>query len=121
MTKANLIDDISQSSERTKKEAEQIIDAVLGAIADTLTKGDKVDLRGFGTFNVSAKKERQGRNPKTGEALTIAARKVAVFKPGRELAERVNRTATSAASGGSIPSEERSEGSAKMHGDKIDV
>ena len=121
MTKANLIDDISQTSERTKKEAEQIVDAVLGAIADALTKGDKVDLRGFGSFQVSANKERQGRNPQTGEALTIAARKVAVFKPSRELAERVNGPGTSAASGGSIPSAERSEGSAKVHGDEIDV
>ena len=64
MTKANLIDEISRASERTKKEAEQIIDAVLDAVAHALAKGDKVDLRGFGSFQVSGKKERQGRNPK---------------------------------------------------------
>ena len=121
MTKASLIDDLSQRSERTKKEAEQIVDAVLDAIADALAKGEKVDLRGFGSFQVSGKKERQGRNPKTGEALTIAARNVAVFKPSRELAERVNGMGTSAASGGSMSSAEPREESAKVHGDKIDV
>ena len=92
MTKANLIDQIAQSTEHTKKETEQIVDAILGAIADALGKGEKVDLRGFGRFEVSGKKERQGRNPQTGEALTIAARNVAVFKPSKELAERVNGT-----------------------------
>jgi DNA-binding protein HU-beta len=122
MTKANLIDQIAGSTQRTKREAEQLVDAVLNAIADSLGNGEKVDLRGFGSFLVNDKKERQGRNPKTGEALTIAARKVAVFKPSRELADRVNGTpaASSAASGG-VPSAELSDGSAKLHGDKIDV
>jgi DNA-binding protein HU-beta len=92
MTKAHLIDQIAESMQRTKREAEQGVDAVLAAIADALEKGDKVDLRGFGTFQVNGKKERQGRNPKTGEALTIAARNVAVFKPSKELAGRVNGT-----------------------------
>jgi DNA-binding protein HU-beta len=121
MTKANLIDQIAEQTERTKKEAEQIIDAVLGAIADALAKGDKVDLRGFGTFQVNGKKERQGRNPQTGEALTIAARNVAVFKAGKELAERVNGSATSDGSRDSTPRAQLSESSAKVHGDKIDV
>jgi DNA-binding protein HU-beta len=122
MTKANLIDQIAAGTERSKREAEEAVDAVLEAIADALGKGEKVDLRGFGSFQVSGKKERQGRNPKTGEALTIAARNVAVFKPSRELAERVNRTASSAgAASGSMPSAEPSDGSAKLHGDKIDV
>ena len=90
MTKTNLIDQIAESAGRSKPEAEQIVEAVLSRIAAALANGEKVDLRGFGSFQVSAKKERQGRNPKTGEALTIAAKKVAVFKPGKELAERVN-------------------------------
>ena len=126
MTKANLIDQISESTERTKKETEQTIDAVLAAIADALGKGEKVDLRGFGSFQVSGKKERQGRNPKTGEPLTIAARNVAVFKPSKELVERVNRTTPSdrAADDGtldSMPNAQLSDGSAKVHGDKMDI
>ena len=111
MTKANLIDQIAHSTERTKKEAEQVVDAVLAAISEALEKGEKVDLRGFGSFQVSGKKERQGRNPKTGEALTIAARTVTVFKPSKELADRVNGKGSA----------EPSDGSLKVHGDKIDV
>ncbi len=92
MTKTNLIDQIAESAGRSKPEAEQIVEALLSRIAEALGNGEKVDLRGFGSFQVSTKKERQGRNPRTGESLTIAAKKVAVFKPGKELAERVNGT-----------------------------
>jgi DNA-binding protein HU-beta len=119
MNKTNLIEQIAQSTDRTKKEAEQVIDAVLTAIADALEKGEKVDLRGFGSFQVNGKKERQGRNPKTGETLTIAARNVAVFKPGRELSDRVN--GIRAEGGTTADSAQLSEGSAKVHGDKLDV
>ena len=91
MTKNNLIDQIAGTTQSTKKEAEQVLDAVLGQITEALAKGEKVDLRGFGSFQANAKKERQGRNPQTGEPITIAARTVAVFKPSKELAERVNR------------------------------
>ena len=92
MTRSNLIDEIAAKTERTKKDAEQMLDAVLATITGALGRGEKVDLRGFGSFQLSDKKERQGRNPRTGETMTIAARKAAVFKPSRELAERVNTT-----------------------------
>ena len=92
MTRSDLIDEIAAKTERTKKDAEQMLDAVLATITGALGRGEKVDLRGFGSFQLSDKKERQGRNPRTGETMTIAARKAAVFKPGRELAERVNTT-----------------------------
>src|SRR5687767_12899997 len=88
MTKSDLIDHVAETTQSTKKEAEQVIDAVFGQITEALAKGEKVDLRGFG----NRKKERQGRNPQTGEAITIAVRTVAVFKPSKELAERVNQT-----------------------------
>src|SRR4051812_27760280 len=91
MTKANLINEITRTTEHTKKEAEQIVDAVLEAIAGALERGEKVDLRGFGSFQVNGRKERQGRNPQTGEAITIAARNATVFKASKELAQRVNR------------------------------
>jgi hypothetical protein len=74
---------------------------------------------------VSAKKERQGRNPQTGESLTIPAKKVATFKPGKELADRVNGTSASAQTSepppGDAPVAQLSEGSAKVHGDKINT
>ena len=91
MTKSDLIDHVAEPTQSTKKEAEQVIDAVLDHITAALAKGEKVDLRGFGSFQTTAKKERQGRNPQTGNAITIAAKTVAVFKPSKELAERVNQ------------------------------
>ena len=91
MTKSNLIDQLAETTQSTRKEAEQVVDAVLGQITEALAKGEKVDLRGFGSFQANGRKERQGRNPKTGETITIAARTVAVFKPSKELAERVNQ------------------------------
>ena len=94
MTKQNLVDQIADTAQSSKKEAEQLVEAVLSHIAEALRKGEKVDLRGFGSFQVSEKKERQGRNPRTGETMMIPAKKVAMFKPSKELAERVNQTAT---------------------------
>ncbi len=66
--------------------------------AEALSKGEKVDLRGLGSFQASRKKERQGRNPQTNETMTIAAKTVAVFKPSKELAVQVNQSAVAGAS-----------------------
>lgn len=122
MTKNNLIEQIAERMQSSKKDAEQVLEAVLDSISDAIEKGEKVDLRGFGNFQVSSKKERQGRNPKTGEAITIAAKKVAVFKAGRELTDRVNGAkAADEGTGTEIPMAEPSEESAKLHGDKLDV
>ena len=123
MTKNNLIDQIAEKAERTKKESEHLVDAVLAAIAEALGRGEKIDLRGFGSFQVSEKKERQGRNPRTGEVMTIAARKAVAFKPSKELAERVNGTAVGSSGPGADTAThaQPSEGSAKVHGDKIEI
>jgi DNA-binding protein HU-beta len=99
MTKTNLIDHLAETTQSTKKDAEQVIDAVLGQITEALAKGEKVELRGFGSFQASRKKERQGRNPQTGDVITIAAKTVAVFKPSKELAERVNQPSTASDEG----------------------
>lgn len=123
MTKTDLVQRISEKAQMTKKEAEEAIDTVLSGIAAALETGNKVDLRGFGSFQVSEKAERQGRNPRTGEAMTIAARKAVAFKPSKELAERVNGTTTREPNPSEgdegAPSAEPSSGSAKVHGDKI--
>ena len=92
MTKSTLIEQVAAATQGTKKEIEQIIEAVLAALTEALTKGEKVDLRGFGRFQVNERKERPGRNPKTGETMTIAARSVAVFKPSKELSGRLNES-----------------------------
>ena len=120
MTKTTLIENVSAVTKGAKKETEQVIDAVLASIADALVKGEKVDLRGFGSFQVSAKKERQGRNPRTGETMTIAARNAAVFKPSKELTGRLNG-GLAEDDGSNDAAGHPSEGSLKVHGDKIDT
>jgi len=91
MTKAELIDALVDSVDRlTKKEAELIVNVVLGSIASSLATGDKVELRGFGSFKVKERRSREGRNPKTGERVSVEAKKVPYFKAGKELRDRVN-------------------------------
>src|SRR3954451_4623124 len=98
MNKSHLTDQVAEATQGAKKETELVIDVLLTRITDALAKGEKVDLRGFGSFQVSGKKERQGRNPRTGETITIAARNVAVFKPSKELSSRLNANAADAES-----------------------
>ena len=88
MNKAQLIDEVANVT-CTKKEAVLAVDATFAAIQKTLKKGDAVALVGFGTFGVSKRKARKGRNPQTGEAIKIAAKKVPVFKAGKGLKDAV--------------------------------
>ena len=90
MKKADLVDAIAGTAALPKGQVQQMVDEVFELIAVGLTKGEKVDLRGFGTFSVRDSKARQGRNPQTGETIQIPARRVPGFKPGKELKERVN-------------------------------
>ncbi|MBZ5633257.1 MAG: integration host factor subunit beta [Acidobacteriia bacterium] len=89
MTKQQLIDTVAAATERTRAEVETIVDSLLGEIGKALRSGERVDLRGFGSFSVKDKKARQGRNPKTGETIQIAARRAATFKPSKELSDRL--------------------------------
>ena len=95
MTKAELIDAVAESvsteKETTKREVGLIVDAVLDQIKKTLTKGEKVQLIPFGSFEVRERQKREGRNPKTGEKLTIPARKVPAFHAGKDLRDSVNK------------------------------
>jgi DNA-binding protein HU-beta len=90
VTKTQLIDAVSASAGHTKKDTETVIEAFITEVSGALAKGEKVDLRGFGNFVAREKKARQGRNPKTGETIEIAARKAVAFKPSKELATKVN-------------------------------
>ncbi len=91
MTKAELIDALVDRIDRlTKKEAELIVNVVLGSIASSLATGDKVELRGFGSFKVKERRAREGRNPKTGARVSVEAKRVPYFKAGKELRDRVN-------------------------------
>lgn len=89
MNKAQLIAQIAEDAEITKGQANAAMNSFFETVAKTLKKGGKVTLVGFGTFSVSKRKARTGRNPKTGAALKIKAKKVARFKPGKGLSEKI--------------------------------
>ena len=94
MTKPQLIDVVSVKTGRKKAEVEVVLESVLGAIAEALHENQRVDLRGFGSFVVKEKKERQGRNPRTGETITIAAKRNASFKASKELSDTLIQSKT---------------------------
>lgn len=91
MNKADLITSMAEKSGLTKKDAEKALKSFIESVDEALAGGDKVQLVGFGTFEVKARAERKGRNPKTLEEITIPASKVPVFKAGKELKEKVNK------------------------------
>jgi len=90
MTKADLVEKVSKEAEMTKKDAEQLVEIIFDSITQSLNSGEKIELRGFGSFRVRERNSRKGRNPKTGEAVDIPAKRVAYFKPGKELKELIN-------------------------------
>lgn len=89
MNKVELIGAVASKSEISKKDVEKVINAFTNVVADALVDGDKIQLVGFGTFEVVKRAERQGRNPATGEAMTIAASKSPKFKAGKALKDAV--------------------------------
>ncbi|NLW60164.1 MAG: HU family DNA-binding protein [Firmicutes bacterium] len=91
MTKTELIDEVAERCGLTKKDTGKAIDALFSVMTETLSKGDKIQLVGFGSFEVKERSARMGRNPQTGAAIEIKARKVPVFKPGKALKEAVDR------------------------------
>ena len=91
MNKAELVAAVAEKTNFTKKDAEVALNAVLASIEETLVKGDKVQLIGFGTFEVRDRAARTGRNPQTGEEIKIAAAKVPAFKAGKALKDAVNK------------------------------
>ena len=90
MNKTELISAMSENANMTKVDAEKALKAFIDTVTDELKNGGKVQLVGFGTFEVAERAERQGRNPKTGEAITIPASKSPKFKAGRSLKDIVN-------------------------------
>ncbi len=90
MKKVELVEAVANETGLTKADATRAIDATFNAITGALVKGDKVPLVGFGTFGISERAAREGRNPRTGEKVTIAARKAVTFKAGSALKDAVN-------------------------------
>ena len=91
MNKTELIDKIAAGSGISKADAKKALDATVVALKDALVAGDKIQLVGFGTFSVSERPAREGINPATKEKIQIAAKKVAKFKAGAELADAINK------------------------------
>ena len=91
MTKAELVTMVAEKADITKKEAEKAISAVVDSITETLAKGEKIQLVGFGTFEVAKRNARTGKNPQTGKAIKIPACKAPKFKAGKALKETVNK------------------------------
>ncbi len=90
MTKAELVEDVARAAELTKKDAERLVEIVFESIIETLNQGEKIELRGFGSFRVRERGARRGRNPKTGAPVDIPAKRVPYFKPGKEMKELIN-------------------------------
>ena len=93
MTKAELVDEVAHAVQLTKKQAETIVNIVFDSIVDSLRAGQKIELRGFGSFRLRSRKSRTGRNPKTGEKVDVPSKKIPYFKPGKELKELINQQA----------------------------
>jgi integration host factor subunit beta len=90
MTKADLIDEISRLAELTRKDSEVIVETIFDSVVRSLRAGDKIEIRGFGSFRTRQRKPRVGRNPKTGERVEVPAKKIPFFKPSKELKDLVN-------------------------------
>jgi integration host factor subunit beta len=90
MTKADLIEEVSRVVELTRKESEVIVETIFDSVVDSLKGGDKVEIRGFGSFRTRERKGRIGRNPKSGERVEVPPKTIPFFKPSKELRDVVN-------------------------------
>lgn len=90
MTKKELIDLLAEAEDVSRRTAKKIVNAVFDRLSNALERGDRIEVRGLGSFKIKQYDGYQGRNPKTGEAVTIPPKKLPVFKAGKELRERVD-------------------------------
>ena len=92
MTKAELIEEVSKVVEMTRKDSETIVETIFDSIVNSLHKGDKIEIRGFGSFRTRQRQPRVGRNPKTGSRVEVPSKRIPFFKPSKELRDLVNQT-----------------------------
>jgi integration host factor subunit beta len=90
MTKAELVEKVADKIQLTQKQTETVVNILLNSITEALSEGDKVELRGFGSFRIRNRNPREGRNPKTGDTVQIPAKRVPFFKAGKELRDMVD-------------------------------
>ena len=98
MTKADLVEEVTKLGELTRKDAEVIVETIFDSVIHSLQKGDKIEIRGFGSFRTRQRKPRVGRNPKTGDRVEVPAKKIPFFKPSKELKDLVNTGVSETAS-----------------------
>lgn len=91
MTKADLVDKVTSLGDLTRRDGEVIVDTMFEAVIEALKSGDKIEVRGFGSFRTRQRNARTGRNPKTGSRVEVPAKRVPFFKPSKELRDLVNR------------------------------
>jgi integration host factor subunit beta len=91
MTKADLIEEVSRLAELTRKDSEVIVETIFDSVVHALRTGDKIEIRGFGSFRTRQRKPRVGRNPKTGDRVEVPPKKIPFFKPSKELKDMVNK------------------------------
>ena len=112
MTKAELIEEVSRVVEMTRKDSEVIVEAIFDSVVRALRGGDKIEIRGFGSFRTRQRQPRVGRNPKTGARVDVPAKRIPFFKPSKELKDLVNTSTdgqpAAPASGESAPGGESS-------------
>lgn len=99
MTKADLVEEVAKVTELTRKDSEVIVDTLFESVIKALRVGDKLEVRGFGSFRVRQRNSRVGRNPKTGEKVEVPAKRVPYFKPSKELKDLINGDGTVPANG----------------------
>ena len=91
LTKAVLAEEVADATGLTKKHAEILVDTLVGSIIEALRHGEKVEIRGFGSFRLRQRAPRRGRNPRTGDRVDVPSKRVTYFKPGKELKELIDR------------------------------
>src|SRR5438270_4342191 len=101
MTKADLIEEVARITDVTRRDSEVIVETIFDSIVHSLRAGDKIEIRGFGSFRTRQRNSRVGRNPKTGDRVDVPAKKIPFFKPSKELKDLVN--STDAGSSGATP------------------
>lgn len=94
MTKAELIEEVSKVVEMTRKDSETIVETIFDSIVNSLHKGEKIEIRGFGSFRTRQRQPRVGRNPKTGSRVEVPSKRIPYFKPSKELRDLVNNPET---------------------------
>jgi integration host factor subunit beta len=100
VTKADLVEEVLRVTELPRKESETVVETIFDSIIQALQGGDKIEIRGFGSFRTRSRRGRVGRNPKTGEKVEVPSKKIPFFKPSKELKDFVNSEATARAASG---------------------